>query len=105
MNMPGFTAELSLYRTSGRYQLTKGQADCAGLQMAFRECRATDITVGFKLLWDWQCYCQLRECYDCKHETIDDGPKQKRCTKEEGIDIDCVPGTARCTVKLFEEPI
>ena len=34
MNMPGFSAEASLYKTSGSYRLSAGQANYAGPQMA-----------------------------------------------------------------------
>lgn len=34
MNMPGFTAETSLYKTSESYRLSAGHANYAGAQMA-----------------------------------------------------------------------
>jgi hypothetical protein len=35
MNMPGFTAETSLYTTSGSYRVLAAQANYAGAPMAF----------------------------------------------------------------------
>ncbi len=116
INMPGFTAESSVYRTSGHYQMTAGfdanggvvqpqacDADCA------RECgegECGDLTGRQRL----QC---LRQCFNrcgCGPQPQVCGPCQcdpqtgwsQRCCSEDGTNCSqrsCTPPGEGCTVQ------
>jgi hypothetical protein len=86
MNMPGFTADTSLYKTSGRYQSVANQGYSSGEQSVISQIRGGGgIGVGgFGGLnawgcWDsWCCTCEFHEIcnpvchWDCCEE---------RCTR------------------------